>query len=475
MLAQRWGYIFSDVGTGKTLLGIGAASYLHDRGRLGGGAVVLMPKMGGVLLEQWQKELERFAPNLRVATVLGCRTPQHRYEVYRSDWDVLLINYEAFRQQGDQYQLQALLGARRPTMLYCDESSVFRNPKARITKALRNISHLFEYRYAVTGTPIQTRLEDLWGMSWAMGWDQIVGSKQKFLDRYVVHRQRPYWTHMGGRRVRKWVKEVAGYQNVAELRERLEPWVIRRTLSEPEVGRHVPEVVPFVVRVPMTSQQQALYKDVARSQSLDVEAGAALKLYHERLAIADGLKTHDESMDDISAKSSWFMEALETQLANEKVVVFSRFVRSIWPLSERLKAKGIEHELYIGGGWQTRKRRAEGFERFQRDPECRVLIATQAMEMGVDLGTARVMVFYSSLPNPARMEQLLGRIRRAGNPFPKVVAVSLLSKGTVEEAVYDALITRNAIKEGFLKEDSVLYESLSRKALLKMMREDAAA
>ena len=471
MLAQRWAYIFSDVGTGKTLLGIGAISFLKDRSRLAGGALVLMPKMGGVLLEQWGRELARFAPGLRVGTVLDCRSAAEREEVYRSRWDVLLVNYEAFRR--DHFCLQAVLGARGPALLFCDEASVFRNSSAQISRAIRQIAHLFEFRFAVTGTPIQTRLEDLWGISFALRMEEIVGSKKDFLERYVVRRRRPFWISRGGVRRRCWKTEVVGYRNVSELRERLRPWVIRRTLSEPEVGRHIPEVVPFVVRVPLTDLQAAVYRRLARSQRL--EPGSAFNLYQERLAVADGLRTYDADMSDSSAKSSWFMEALDTQLANEKVVVFSRFVRSIWPLVERLRRRGVEYELYIGGGHQSRERRAAGFRRFQEDPGCRVLIATQAMEMGVDLGTARVMVFYSSLPNPARMEQLLGRIRRAGNPFPKVVAVTLLSKGTVEEAVYDSLIARNAIREGFLREDSVLYESLSARDLVRFMREDSAA
>jgi SNF2 family DNA or RNA helicase len=90
--------------------------------------------------------------------------------------------------------------------------------------------------------------------------------------------------------------------------------------------------------------------------------------------------------------------------------------------------------------------------------------------MGLNLQTARVLVFYGMLPNPARMEQILGRIRRAGSPYANVAAITLISQGTVEEGIYDVILERNAVKDVFWREESVLFEQLGEERLVQLIR-----
>ncbi len=468
MLAQKSGIIGSEVGTGKTMLAIGAAQYLKNKLDDWRGMVVLMPKMAGVLPAQWQSELTKFAPQLHVVWAQGDK--RERWRSYNEPWDVLLLNYEAAR--NDAEVLKRLWQRDGPTMLFCDEATAFRNGSSKTASLIRVISSFFEYRFAVTGTPIQTNLEDLHGICSSMGWGDLVGTKAWFVRRYCIQNLVEFY--VGGIKRSKLV--TVGYKNMGELRQRVEPWFIRRKLDDPEVAKRVPSVVPFIFRLEMTRAQQVLYNQTQRGILVDASGERttyvdALRKYGYLAAIADGTKTFDHEMEDRSIKSDWLMAALQGSMADEKVLVFSRFVRSIRPLEVRLEKAGIGYGLFLGTGHQTEEDRMADIERFRNDPECRVLLATQAVEMGLNIQVARVVVFYGFLPNPKRMEQILGRIRRAGSPHANVAAITLLASDTVEEGVYETTVERGAVGDVFWEEESVLFEQLGADRLMQLIRD----
>ncbi len=469
MLAQKEGIVGSEVGTGKTVYAIAAASYLKEHGEFRG-MVVMMPKMAGVLPQQWGEELQKFAPDLVVVHGRG-KDKADRIKAYGSSWDVLLINYEAAR--NDAQYLDRLFERMQPSILYCDEASSFRNGSSKTARLIRRINTHFEYKFAVTGTPMQTNLEDLHGICSSLGWTELVGTKAWFQRQYLIRQQESYYVK--GMERKKWV--TVGYKNLSHLRGVLMPWFIRRTLDEPEVAKRIPAVVPFVFHVPMRPEQQRLYNLTQRGILAEISGGqvktgyiSALQKFSKLSAIADGTRTFNAEAQDHSAKSDWLLAQLTGSMAGEKVLVFSRFVRSIRPLEERLRKAGIGYGLFLGGDHQSHAERMEDIRRFKEDDDCKVLLATQAVEMGLNLQVARVLVFYSILPNPKRMEQILGRIRRAGSPYANVAAITLLSAGTVEEGLYDSVLERNAVADVFWEEESVLFERLGTDRLMQLIR-----
>ena len=469
MLAQKDGLLGSEIGTGKTIYAIAAASYLKAHGDFRG-MVVLMPKMAGILPVQWQDELQKFAPNLHVVRGEG-KDKYHRLLRYGEPWDVLILNYEAAR--NDATDLAQLFAHQQPSILYCDEASAFRNGASKTARLIQRINPHFEYRFAATGTPIQINVSDLHGICSSMGWGDLVGTKAWFTRQYLIQQKVEFW--QGGQRRSKFV--TVGYKNLDDLRARLEPFFIRRTLEEPEVAKRIPAVTPFVFRIPMHPTQVALYNATKAGILAEIEEGevkmgyvSALQKYSKLAAVADGTQTYNAEADDISAKSDWLLGQLQGSMAGEKVLVFSRFVRSIRPLQRRLEKADIEYGLFLGGDHQTHEERMEDVRRFKEDDECRVLLATQAIEMGLNLQVARVLVFYGILPNPARMAQVLGRIRRAGSPYANVAAITLLSAGTVEEGMYDSVLERNAIADVMWEEESVLYEKLGPDRMMHLIR-----
>lgn len=475
MLAQRQGIVGHDVGVGKTIMAISMLQYLKVRGRLEG-AVVLMPKQAGVLPQQWLDEFGEWAPGLDVTLVAGGIDRAHRRRIYRDPtWDVLLINYELAR--NDSSALREDLAARPVNVLYADEASMFKTYGSKTAQLMRRISGLFEYRFAVTGTAIQRSVEDLHSICHGIGRPDLVGTQAWFRRTYLIREKVTYWTRdRHNRPVERSKTVTTGFQNIGQLRTTLEPWFIRRTADDPEVARYLPAVQSHVVRVPMTAAQERAYKAARKgaiaelaSSGVRVRYVDAQRRYVALLGMADGTATVTPEARDHSAKSDWLMDRLQTGWEHEKVVVFSRFVRSIRPLQARLEQAGIGYSLFLGGDHMTDRQRREHLRRFQEDPDCRVLVGTQAMEMGLNLQVARIMVFYSMLPNPKRMEQILGRVRR-GQQHRSVIAVTLLTEGTLEPAAYEAMLELNAVADFFWQDESMLFERLGAERLMQLIR-----
>lgn len=477
-LAQKQGLIGSEVGTGKTLLAIGMAAYLKEklaerpeaRDAPWRGMVVMMPKMAGLLPEQWEEELHDFAPQLLVVHGRG-KDKANRVEAYGMPWDVLLLNYEAARNDIDV--LVRIFAVNPPTVLYCDEASAFRNSTSKTARLVRAIQPFFDYKFAVTGTPIQINVEDLHGIGWSMGWTEVVGTRAWFIRQYCIQNQVEFWVQ--GNKRSKWV--TVGFKNLDVLRASIEPWFIRRTLDEPEVARRVPTVQPFTFAIPMRPEQVRLYNTVKKGFLAKVKDGGievtyvnALAKFGHLAAIADGTQTYDQEMQDHSAKADWLLGQLRGPLAGEKVLVFSRFVRSVRPLERRLEEAGIGYKLFLGGSHQTQAERKESIRAFKHDDDIKVLIGTQALEMGLNLQVARVLVFFSGLSNPKRMEQILGRIKRAGGTHANVAAITLMSADTVEEGLHETAIERSGVADVFWDEESVLFEQLGPDRLMQLIR-----
>lgn len=471
LLAQKQALIGHEVGTGKTVFAIAMAAYLKSKGDFGG-MVVLCPSQAGELLAQWALELALWAPSLRVTVTGGGVSKRDRLRAYRESWDVLVVNYESAR--NDVPELLTMIERRNPTLLYCDEASLFRHASSKIGRMVRAIASRFPYRFAVTGTPIEMGVEDLWGIMACMGWEDVVGSQAWFMRQYTERELVEFYAR-GGRKMRRLV--VTGYQNLGDLRRRIEPWHIRRTLNDPEVARHIPEVQTMVLRPRMTRAQAAAYvalRDgiVARMNNGEIELtqDGVKASWIRLLGASDGLRTLDPDMPDESGKADWLIEALQGQFAHEKVLVFSRFVRSVRVLEDRLRAAGINYARFVGTSHQSPAERVEDVRRFKEDPTCRVMLATSAVERGLNLQVARVVVFFGIVSNPARLEQIMGRIRRGGSPHASVVAVTLLARGTVEEPLYEKVLQRNAVKDFVWEEESVLFERLGPREIAAMIR-----
>jgi SNF2 family DNA or RNA helicase len=169
---------------------------------------------------------------------------------------------------------------------------------------------------------------------------------------------------------------------------------------------------------------------------------------------------------DYSWKLDWLMSELHKDasgfggsMANDKVVVFAQHKASIRVIANRLKEADIGYVVMTS---DNKKEERQAFrKRFWDDPTCQVMIGTTAIECSANLHCARFLVAIDSLPNPQRVEQLVGRIRRTGSEHKTVVFIMLLTNDTFEEKLHNRLEKRQATVNKIFVESSDIFDSLS--------------
>jgi SNF2 family DNA or RNA helicase len=137
-------------------------------------------------------------------------------------------------------------------------------------------------------------------------------------------------------------------------------------------------------------------------------------------------------------------------------------------MSARLKREGIGHVLMWSQ--ETDKRvRARNLARFREDPGCRVLIGTTTIEASLNLQIARHLIPVDTIMNPARMAQLIGRVRRVGSPFPTVYVHHLLARGTQEDAYLPMLRREHEISDVVWEEDSNIWNVYNPRQMMGLV------
>jgi SNF2 family DNA or RNA helicase len=184
--------------------------------------------------------------------------------------------------------------------------------------------------------------------------------------------------------------------------------------------------------------------------------------------VCAGLPALDEpDGPEASVKLDWLLDKLTGDWVDQKVVVFSKFKGTIRALGTRLRDADIGMAL-IWGDMPT-ERRQEQQRRFWDHPKCRVIVGTSAIERSLNLQVSNIVVNLDTLLNPARMTQILGRIRRVGSVHSHVYVFNLLTRDTQEERYLEVLQKRQALADYVFDESSELYESLSSIELLSLI------
>jgi len=275
---------------------------------------------------------------------------------------------------------------------------------------------------------------------------------------------------------------VAGHRNLEEFQSYIAPHVLRRTIDQID-DVELPAIQPEDVWLDLHPRQRERYEELQEGVvTLLAEQGASIKevtaltkiLYARQ--ICEGLSALGE--DDgpgTSIKFDWLMDRLTGDWSGEsaddpgeKVVVFVHYKDGVRALSQRMGREQVGHVL-IWGENRKPKLRDEALERFREDPSCRVLIGTSAIEKSLNLQVARHLVNVDTLPNPARMTQLSGRIRRQGSAFRTVYVHNLLTVDTHEERALALLHNEARLISSVWGEEDQLFRTIDPVRLLQLI------
>jgi SNF2 family DNA or RNA helicase len=437
------GCLADDMGLGKTIMLI--ALHLHRRDTAPGPTLVVCPAS---LLGNWEREIERFAPG----------TPVRRFHgSARSLADlpadgVVLTTYGTMRVDADA------LAAPGWGLVVADEAQHVKNPFSGTARALRSIPAAA--RVALTGTPVENNLADLWAI---LDWTTpgLLGTLPRFRARWA----KPIETGA----------DPATAERFARL---VRPFLLRRRKSDPGIAPELPPKTETDQPVALTREQAGLYEAVVRETLAEISASTGLARRGRVLALLTALKqicNHPAQylaeaqprLAGRSGKLELLDELVDTITAEGgAVLVFTQYVAMARLLERHLTGRGVGVQLLHGG--TPVRRREELVQRFQAGEVPVFLLSLKAAGTGLNLTRADHVVHYDRWWNPAVEEQATDRAYRIGQTRP-VQVHRLIAEGTVEDRIARLLETKRELADAVLGAGEAALTELSDAELAELV------
>ncbi|MEO8904176.1 MAG: DEAD/DEAH box helicase, partial [Polyangiaceae bacterium] len=404
------GVLADDMGLGKTLQTIAHLSTEKAAGRMLEPSLVLMPTS---LVGNWQRELTKFAPHLKVVVLHSTKRELRRGEV--ADADVVLTTYPLLLRDLEHFR------DREFHLLILDEAQAIKNPRSQINKAVSALSA--RHRLCLSGTPVENNLEELWSL-FEFLMPGFLGSADRFRTAF-----------------RNPIEREGNAQKLEALRAAVAPFILRR--MKETVAKDLPPKTELVRPVELAGDQRELYESIRASAHSDVRTAIRKKgIPGSAIAILDALMKLRQVCCDprlvtvpsaravlSSAKYELFFELLATQLEQgRRVLVFSQFTRMLDLLSRGMKERNIGH-LALTGATVDRQKMVDDFEGRKAHV---FLISLKAGGTGLNLTSADTVIHYDPWWNAAAQSQATDRAYRIGQTRP-VFVYNLIVAGSVEE------------------------------------------
>lgn len=432
-----------DMGLGKTLQVLTLLQARREAG-IRGPALLIVPTS---LIYSWKSQAEQFTPELRLTVLHGPGRANHRDAARESD--LVLTTYSLLPRD------KAWLSEQAWPLVILDEAQTLKNPAAQMTKALRDIPA--DGRIAMTGTPLENSLQDIWTLSdWVV--PGLLGDRKNFQSVF-----------------RTPIEKHGDASAQARLNRRLRPFLLRRTKEE--VAAELPPRTEIVERIELPKAQQALYETVRSAMDRRVQDAIAKRgLAASRITVLDALlKLRQVCCDPAlvkmevarqvteSAKRTRLREQLTELVAeNRRVLVFSQFVEMLRLIEQDLEKAGIGSLSLTG---ETRDR-AGVLEAFSRGDAPVFLLSLKAGGVGLTLTEADTVILYDPWWNPAVERQAMDRAHRIGQTKP-VFVHRLVAAGTVEQKILDLQARKQALADALFDPEAKHADGLLDEATLR--------
>lgn len=447
--------------THNTIQAGGLLAMMLETGELGTdssakGRAILVPRAPA--LHQWYGELSRLVPSMNLAIAEGDK--KKRTELYLQPWDVLIIGPEMLRNDFDLLQRFKL------SLMLTDDVDALRNPETETSYVCDRLGRKADRYVIMSGTPLQKRLPELHAVLDGIAGTDVLGTLKNFIKRHV-RMEYITSTDKNGREVTN--SRVSGYRRLDEVKEKIKPFVLRRTADDVK-DVSLPRIIPDDVFLDLYPTQRARYKELQQGVVKLLKEGSektkyttALTKIHYGAAICAGLFTLGEpDGEGASVKLDWVLDKVSEggDLGDEKVVIFANLKDTVRALQARLDSAGIGY-VTVWGEETNKRARAAAQEQFWNDPQKRILIGTRAIEQSLNLQNARHLINIDTILNPARMEQLAGRVRRTGSAYKHVYVHNLLTRNTQEERYLPLLEREAALSAHIWEEGSELFSLIN--------------
>ncbi len=422
------GVLADDMGLGKTIQALALLAHRHLEAGADRPSLLIVPTS---LLGNWQREAARFAPDLKLLRLHGPNRRDRFAEI--PDHHVIMTTYPLVNRDHED------LFAQRYDLAILDEAQAVKNPAAAIAKHIRQIDA--RQRIALTGTPMENNLQELWALyDWLI--PGLLGDRKGFTATY-----------------RKPIEQLGDRSQQRLLSTRIKPFLMRRTKAE--VASDLPPKTVIDEFVPLDGGQAALYESIRAVMDARVRDAIAKKgLAGSRITILDALLKLRQACNDPalvkldaarkvtdSAKRARLLEMLEELRAEgRKVLIFSQFVEMLRLIEADLTARNWDYAILHG---QTKDREA-AIEKFQSGDAQLFLISLKAGGVGLNLTAADTVILYDPWWNPAVERQAMDRAHRIGQDKP-VFVHRLIAENTVETAIQDMQARKQALADALFE------------------------
>lgn len=445
------GCLADDMGLGKTIQLIGLLLTERESADSPGPTLLVVPMS---LVGNWQRELARFAPALRVLVHHGLdRLSGESLAAQAAAHDVVIVTYGLTHRDFDD------LARIRWHRVALDEAQNIKNPAAKQSVAIRALHA--EHRVALTGTPVENRLSELWSIMDFLN-PGYLGSAADFRRRFAgpIERQRDV-------------------DRTQRLRHLIRPFVLRRLKSDPRVLPDLPAKLDMTVYCNLTREQAALYEALVRDMLSQIESAdgiqrrglilaALVKLKqicnHPAHFLADGSPVAQRS-----GKVERLCDMLEEIIAEgDRALVFTQFRRMGHLLQPHLHQVLGAEVLFLHGG-VPQPARSLMVERFQsgKEPLPVMILSLKAGGLGLNLTAASHVFHFDRWWNPAVEDQATDRAHRIGQSR-QVQVHKFVCVGTLEERIAAMIDNKRILAQQIIGSGEEWITELSTDALREL-------
>jgi SNF2 family DNA or RNA helicase len=436
------GCLADDMGLGKTVQII--AFILSQREKRGHTTnLIVVPTS---LLFNWQEEISKFAPSIKVWLHYGAE--RQKSTTHMSDYEVILTSY------GMLLSDIKFLKTFQFNYVFLDESQTIKNPNSERYKSARLLQS--RNRIVLTGTPIENNTFDLYSqLSFAC--PGLLGSKQYFKDIYAIP-----------------IDKFEFSKRAMELQQKIKPFILRRTKKQ--VAKELPEKTETVIYCEMNAEQRKIYDAYEKELREFIAANDEDDLNKNSMHVLTGLTRLRQICNspillkegysgEYAVKIEILMEQILGKSKDHKILVFSQFVGMLDLIKTELERRKISFEYLTG---QT-KDRGQKVHNFQNNEDVRVfLISLKAGGVGLNLTQADYIYLVDPWWNPAAENQAIDRSYRIGQT-KNVIAVRMICSNTVEEKILSLQKKKNQLAQHLLKTDGAKFQGFSKQDLLEIL------
>ena len=427
------GCLADDMGLGKTLQAISILSSVYPKEKKS--SLIIMPRS---LLFNWEREVEKFAPQLS------------RYTYYNNNRDLkkaqksnlIFTTYAMVRNDIEKFKEEDFY------YVILDESQNIKNLNAKATKSILLLKCV--HRLALSGTPMENNLSELYSLFRFLN-PSMFGSFKNYSDQFL-------------KPIQKNNDEIA----IQNLRKKIYPFLLRRLKKD--VLPELPPKMEQILHVEMTESHAKLYHEKRAFYKTTIDSAVAANgLKNSKLFIFQALSelrqiaSSPEKYSDgllSSAKKEMLKEHIEDLIANDrKALIFVNYLFSIDSISKLLKSMEIEFVSMTG----ATKNRQDLVNTFQNNSKCKIFLMTlKTGGTGLNLTSADTIFIYEPWWNLAAENQAIDRAHRIGQK-QKVMAYKLITKDTIEEKILELQLKKGELFDKVIANDSSVLKSMDEK------------